>query len=53
MHYCDLPYRRDSEPVGMFGVDIHVLPSGYSYEMKERIPKAPALKKMAGTEDEV
>ncbi len=53
MHYCDLPYRKDSEPVGMFGVDIHVLPTGYSFDMKVRTPTAPPMKKMAGSEDEV
>ncbi len=50
MKYCDLPYHKDDETVGMFGVDIHVLPSGYSFNLKERTPIAPPLKKMAGTE---
>ena len=53
MRYCDLPYRRDRETIGMFGVDVHVLPSGYSYNMNDRTPIAPELKKMAGTEDDV
>jgi cyanophycinase len=53
MHYSDLPYRKDSETVGMFGVDIHVLPAGYKYNMKERQPIAPSLTKMAGADDDV
>ena len=53
MHYTDLPYRKDSQTVGMFGVDIHVLPAGYKYNMKERQPIAPALTKMAGADDDV
>jgi cyanophycinase len=50
MQHSDLPYRKDGETVGMFGVYIHILPSGYSYEMKARRPIAPVLKKMAGRE---
>jgi cyanophycinase len=53
MHYTDLPYRKDSQTVGMFGVDIHVLPAGYKYNMKERQPIAPILTKMAGADDDV
>ena len=53
MRYSDLPYRKDDENVGMFGVDVHVLPAGYSYDMKTRRPDAPKMAKMAGAEDEV
>jgi cyanophycinase len=53
MRHSDLPYRRDNEYVGMFGVEVHVLPAGYSYVLDERQPVAPELKKMAGVEDEV
>jgi cyanophycinase len=53
MHYSDLPYRKDDQTVGMFGVDIHVLPSGYRYNMKDREPLAPKLTKMAGADDDV
>ena len=52
MRYCDLPYRKENETIGMFGVDVHVLPSGYSYTMKDRAPVAPELRKMAGASDE-
>jgi cyanophycinase len=48
MRYSDLPYRRQDETIGMFGVDIHVLPAGYKYDMKKRLPIAPKLTKMAG-----
>ena len=53
MRHTDLPYRKADENVGMFGVTVHVLPSGYSFDVKERRPIAPELKKLAGVEDEV
>ena len=53
MHYSDLPYRKEDETVGMFGVDIHVLPSGYTYNLKEREPIAPKLTKMAGADNDI
>jgi cyanophycinase len=53
MRHTDLPYRKDDENVGMFGVQVHVLPSGYSFDVKARTPIAPELKKLAGVEDEV
>jgi cyanophycinase len=53
MRHSDLPYRRDNENIGMFGVEVHVLPAGYSYVLDERQPVAPELKKMAGVQDEV
>jgi cyanophycinase len=52
MEHSDLPYRKDDQPIGMFGVDVHVLPSGYRYDLKARKPIAPTLKKMAGQNDE-
>jgi cyanophycinase len=48
MRYSDLPYRREDETVGMFDVHVHVLPSGYGYDMKERRPIATEFKKMVG-----
>lgn len=48
MRHTDLPYREDGETVGMFGVTVHVLPSGYSFHLKDRSPIAPELKKFAG-----
>ncbi len=53
MRYSDLPYRKDEETIGMFGVDIHVLPRDYKYHMRDRQPIAPKLTKMAGADSEV
>ena len=53
MRHNNLPYRRDDETVGLFGVDIHVLPAGYKYDLKKRVPIAPEMGKMAGANDEV
>jgi cyanophycinase len=53
MRHTDLPYRKDAEALGMFGVQVHVLPSGYSFDVKARTPIAPELKKLAGVQDEV
>ena len=52
MRHSDLPYRKDDETLGMFGVTVHVLPSGYSFDVNERTPIAPELKKLAGVGDE-
>jgi cyanophycinase len=38
MHHCDLPNRKKNETVGLFGVRIHVLPAGYSFEIEPREP---------------
>jgi cyanophycinase len=53
MKHNSLPYRKDEETVGLFGVDVHTLPNGYKYNLKKREPIAPAMKKMAGVNDEV
>lgn len=53
VNYTDLPYRKKDETVGMFGVCIHVLPEGYSFEMKTRQPIAPKLTKMAGADADI
>lgn len=47
MKYSDLPYRHESDPIGMFGVTVHVLPAGYGYNLKDREPIAPSLKQLA------
>ncbi|MFN2502300.1 MAG: cyanophycinase [Pyrinomonadaceae bacterium] len=52
MRHNDLPYRKDDRPIGMFGVDVHVLPAGYTFDLVTREPISPALKKMAGNNDE-
>ena len=53
MKHNNLPYRKGEETVGLFGVDVHLLPAGYKYNIKNREPIAPPMKKMAGTNDEV
>jgi cyanophycinase len=52
MRHCDLPYRENKQPIGMFDVDIHVLPAGYKYDLKARTPIAPTLTKMMGAANE-
>jgi cyanophycinase len=44
MEHSDLPYRAEKQRIGMFGVDVHVLPSGYSYDVRKRKPIAPVLR---------
>lgn len=53
MKHSDLPYRSREETVGMFGVRVHVLPAGYSFDIEQRKPSAPKLKKMAGNEEPI
>jgi cyanophycinase len=50
MSHVDLPYREPGEQVSVFDVRLHVMAEGYSYDMKDRTPKAPAkaLRKTAG-----
>jgi len=52
MRYCDLPYREKNDPIGMFAADIHVLPSGYKFNLKTREPIAPKLRTLTATADE-
>jgi cyanophycinase len=51
MKHNNLPYRNEKETVGLFGVDVHVLPSGYKYNLKSRSPVSPTLKKLAGIKE--
>jgi cyanophycinase len=39
--YTDLPYCKPSEPLGIFGVTLHVLPHRYKYDIAKRQPVAP------------
>jgi cyanophycinase len=39
--HTDLPYRAKSEPLGIFGVTLHVLPKGYRFDIEKRMPIAP------------
>jgi hypothetical protein len=37
----------------MFGVNVHILPAGYRYHLKDREPIEPKLTKLAGVDAEV
>ena len=47
MKHSNLAYRKDGELLGMFGVDIHVLPAGYKYDLVNRKPISPSFKELA------
>jgi cyanophycinase len=53
LKHSDLPYKHDHQPVGLFGMCIHVLPSGYKFDLKKREPTAPVLMKFAGGESDI
>lgn len=48
MTHTDLVYKCGREPIGLFDVKAHVLPSGYRYNLEKRLPKAPTFGKRAG-----
>jgi len=39
--HCDLPYREPGDCIGILGVNLHVLPCGYSYDLDNHLPIAP------------
>jgi cyanophycinase len=47
MKHSNLPYRKEGELLGMFGVNIHVLPSGYKFDFINREPISPGFKESA------
>jgi cyanophycinase len=47
MKHSNLPYRKEGELLGMFGVNIHVLPSGYKFDFIKREPVSPTFKESA------
>jgi cyanophycinase len=47
MKHADLVYSDEDEPIGLFDVCVHVLPDGYSYDLKKRRPIAPESKRSA------
>ena len=51
MRHTDLPYRKEDETVGMFGVTVHVLPEGYTFNLKQRKPRAPKLTTLIGLKE--
>jgi cyanophycinase len=53
MKHNDLPSRKKEETLGLFGVEVHVLPAGYKYDLKKRKPISPEPGKMAGNDGEV
>jgi cyanophycinase len=42
--HTNLPYIRSEDPIGIFGVDFHVLPEGYKYDLQKREPITPNIK---------
>lgn len=45
--HCDLAYRKVGDCIGILGIDLHVLPSGYSYDIEKHLPIAPPLQRSA------
>jgi cyanophycinase len=45
--HCDLPYREPGDCIGILGVNLHVLPCGYSYDLDKHLPIAPPLRRSA------
>ena len=44
--HTNLPYIKTEETIGIFGVNFHVLPEGYKYDLQKREPIAPNIKEM-------
>jgi cyanophycinase len=44
--HSNLPYIKQDETMGIFGVNFHVLPEGYKYNLKIREPIAKTVKEM-------
>jgi cyanophycinase len=44
--HTNLPYIKTDETIGAFGVNFHVLPAGYKYDLQKREPITPNIKKM-------
>jgi cyanophycinase len=44
--HTNLPYIKTEETIGIFGVNFHVLPEGYKYDLATREPIVPDIKKM-------
>ena len=45
-NHTNLPYIKTDEAIGTFGVNFHVLPDGYKYDLQNREPIVPDIKKM-------
>lgn len=44
--HTNLPYIKTDDAIGTFGVNFHVLPEGYKYDLRKREPVTPDIKKM-------
>ncbi|HEY0428628.1 MAG TPA: cyanophycinase [Pyrinomonadaceae bacterium] len=52
MKHSNLIHLRDGEPLGMFGITVHTLPAGYSFDLKKREPISPVQTKFASANNE-
>jgi cyanophycinase len=52
INHSNLTYVKQEEPLGMFGVKVHILPAGYKYDFEKREPISPELKMSAGANNE-
>jgi cyanophycinase len=44
--HTNLPYIKPEEKLGIFGVNFHVLPEGYKYDLTKNEPVAPNIRQM-------
>ena len=44
--HTNLPYIRAEETISIFGVNFHVLPADYKYDLQKREPVTPNGKEM-------
>jgi cyanophycinase len=44
--HTNVPYIRTEETIGIFGVNFHILPNGYKYDLRRREPITPNIKEM-------
>lgn len=44
--HTNLPYIKEDETIGIVGVNFHVLPKGYKYDLTKREPIVPKVKAM-------
>ena len=44
--HTNLPYIKSEETIGIFGVNFHILPNGYVYDLANREPVTPNINEM-------
>jgi cyanophycinase len=44
--HTNLPYIAGDETIGIVGVNFHILPQGYKYDLLKREPIVPHIKKL-------